>query len=744
MSINLYWDYLPHSREEEGLRYRDWWISGAHDRLSDLAWWMRQSGGPVGTMDATIASLYELRAWAAPYLAAGMPGVPPVDAFPDYRAWRSSSPRHWALHGAIDEYVLRALRGLDPEVAWGMEGGPVRRIPNDTFHTTLYMGSGGRSATPFARLFVHQGKPGDRPVFDEPRIRELIDQQLGLWGDPATPQHRGPSILEPLLAGPPRALGERPIPPDFVRPHVAPEKLARQVVVSPAARSLSLDLLPALDPQHVAHTLNYTGFRVAGLVRADELVDGARFFHNEGASVVTMVAHAGAVRGFLLEQPLLPELFERAGLQTWPAPTAWAERGLYPRVTPLTPSTPRSDFPRPRLLTVASPRKPGGRVPSARHANELDVDAARALTRGALLAFPPRLSEKGDGTITPRPDDGVLRHAVTAHRIDFDMSELPPLRAAWLFAQAAEWADARGAVLYADGLPILAPRPAPLAHIPLTVETTPYNYGLAIHIVSWAARSLDPAELPPIDAGHLSAALSAFGFRCQGRPVRPKDLVNAARLTASLTETVPPRYSAPGAVQLSAVVGAVDGAVRVVTLKHDYGTHWMFKHSPQAMPGLAELLRGAQAKLAVGPALPSSKSELAALSSWAQLMGPVPEMPPGEYVIGREPVWRDPAALEPLPVPELVATLTALGAVLPDGGPVTGVFDDTVELDILDGTVQVYVTSHEGRPRLVQTDTHSCTPEEWRPVQRALEAYAHVAGASFISVEEAWEDAPSD
>lgn len=66
---------------DEGVVYADFRLAYDDVLLTDLAWLMRRSGGPVEKLDYSLPSLDELHRWAIVFVGDGLPGVA-VDAVP--------------------------------------------------------------------------------------------------------------------------------------------------------------------------------------------------------------------------------------------------------------------------------------------------------------------------------------------------------------------------------------------------------------------------------------------------------------------------------------------------------------------------------------------------------------------------------------------------------------------------------------------------------------------------------------
>ena len=112
-------------------------------RLSDLAYWVHDTAGPVELMDASLSSLQDLWRWYVGFVFAGCPGVP-ERARPEEFQWYVPNEAndqlrfagdpglHWrALFAAesLNHYVMRALRRLDSSARWEVFVEPKSKRP---------------------------------------------------------------------------------------------------------------------------------------------------------------------------------------------------------------------------------------------------------------------------------------------------------------------------------------------------------------------------------------------------------------------------------------------------------------------------------------------------------------------------------------------------------------------------------------------------------------------------------------
>jgi hypothetical protein len=285
--------------------------------LTDLAWWMNASGGPVDEMDASLASVTLLEGWFFEYLATGCPGVP-RDALP----WASSGFRMQEENVAqyfastIFYYLRLVLQRVDPSAHWEVFVDPskrVKRIEHLGIGIELANGTFVFPSFPsvFAERFVRQGaaKRGGAPW------ATILKNDAGPDFFPAE-QERRESVLVPLLAGatdpltrPPRDPGPVAVMPDGPVPHHVAYGAEMTFGIGPDD-GVEIDkhgLMTPLPADRVAETLRRAGFtnsHGAEVTTSDLLVADARFAavdNGDDLAQIILGLHEGTVRAIFIE-----------------------------------------------------------------------------------------------------------------------------------------------------------------------------------------------------------------------------------------------------------------------------------------------------------------------------------------------------------------------------------------------------------------------------------------------------------
>lgn len=126
---------------EQAEALRDFIIRREPARLSDLAYWMRDTDGPIDEMDASLDSLIPLWKWFVWFVNSGCPGVPEAarpESFQRYvpnlnteqRQFLGSHALRWRAAFAsesLEHYVMAVLRRLDGSARWEVFSDPDAR-----------------------------------------------------------------------------------------------------------------------------------------------------------------------------------------------------------------------------------------------------------------------------------------------------------------------------------------------------------------------------------------------------------------------------------------------------------------------------------------------------------------------------------------------------------------------------------------------------------------------------------------
>lgn len=309
---------------EVAVAYRDHVVAREPYRLRDLAQRMRDSGGPLDEMDATVASLVPLWRWFVQYVLDGAPGVPD-DAVPSSirGRWTEGPGVRGAVHrrGAVAvegvaHYARLVMAKVDPPSLWGVHVTRGRgRGVDGIHHQTGVVRSDGQVGMighiNVGVLDIVQGEPkGQGDEFLRTWVLALLDLR-----DRPPSQEPGPSVLEPYLHA---DLG--PMPPEArISPWLeyeapaadapqAPDELRAEEMTLFKGPASGLDQEPGrltpLPADRLAAALTEAGFQTEegrGITAGDLQVDGAEFTHRDDVALAAIAVHEGRVRALHLE-----------------------------------------------------------------------------------------------------------------------------------------------------------------------------------------------------------------------------------------------------------------------------------------------------------------------------------------------------------------------------------------------------------------------------------------------------------
>lgn len=123
--------YFRHLTPDEAIAHRDLVIAREPHRLALLEQWMRDTGGPLDEMDASVASLVPLWDWFIGFVDDGCPGVR-RDGRPDWydvahylelhqRQANPATEEFWVAQFAaesLEHYLFGVCARLDPTARW--------------------------------------------------------------------------------------------------------------------------------------------------------------------------------------------------------------------------------------------------------------------------------------------------------------------------------------------------------------------------------------------------------------------------------------------------------------------------------------------------------------------------------------------------------------------------------------------------------------------------------------------------
>ncbi|MBB2924355.1 hypothetical protein [Cellulomonas cellasea] len=305
---------------ERAVQFRDHVVAREPYRLRDLAEWMRDSGGPLRTMDASVRSLAPLWEWFVGFVAADCPGVPD-DAVPSLWPFRKPGTdvgrrRAFACE-SIEHYVRLVLTQLDPEARWEVYVQPKRARDLD-HHLTAIRLSGG-DFVPFSH--------GLLPTVVMKAVEGDYEHSMGDWFQALVAMRCPQGLLRDAYARQPSAL-LRYLDLDLGEPS---EIAAVTPVISWAAADAKTPPPPPLaprsgedmyfaagpdeEPEDDSHLTPLPHERVAAaLTRAGFLTDddqpippqdllraGFEVLHRDGLANLATYTHDATLRAFTLE-----------------------------------------------------------------------------------------------------------------------------------------------------------------------------------------------------------------------------------------------------------------------------------------------------------------------------------------------------------------------------------------------------------------------------------------------------------
>ena len=339
--------------DEQAQSLCDFIIRREPARLSDLAYWMRDAGGPVELMDASLDSLLPLWEWFLGFVNSGCPGVPEYarpesfqrhvpNQFLDERHFGAHPALHWRAAFAsesLEHYLMAVLRRIDPTAHWAVySGSELRRVGAVDVHQQW---TGIRMSAPrdhFVWLplpvtvsllqLKAEREAGQRDDWMKARyaapdwlLRTIVDHRLSKETVPKS-QPREPSILLPFL----EALHVPWNAPERVPPRLN-EDLRNPQTVSSAKQSgdchwliarrppkdygeqmsagvEEMSLYPPMDAGRLAAGLTKLGFTdLKGLpvTAVTLLADDEGFMHPDFALRISDFVFEGSVRQLWVE-----------------------------------------------------------------------------------------------------------------------------------------------------------------------------------------------------------------------------------------------------------------------------------------------------------------------------------------------------------------------------------------------------------------------------------------------------------
>lgn len=309
---------------EVAVAYRNHVVAREPYRLRDLAERMRDTGGPLAEMDATVASLVPLWRWFVQYVLDGAPGVPD-DASPSILRfeWTDGPGPLGAVHrrGAvavegIEHYARLVMARVDPPSDWGVHVTRRRgRTVDGNHHQTGVVRSDGEvGMIGHINVGVVGILEGEPRALGEAFLQTWVLALLGRRDRPPV-QDRGASALEPYLHA---DLG--PMPPEArtspwleyeapsADPPPAPDELRAEEMTLFKGPASGLDDEPwrlrPLPADRLAAALTEAGFQTEegrGITAVDLQVDGAEFTHRDDVALAAIAVHEGRVRALHLE-----------------------------------------------------------------------------------------------------------------------------------------------------------------------------------------------------------------------------------------------------------------------------------------------------------------------------------------------------------------------------------------------------------------------------------------------------------
>lgn len=190
---------------DEALRFRDHVQARHAARLSDLAWSLADTDGPVDELDGSEQSLVPLWAWFKGFVKRGLPGVAPqAQSSMSRRLGRAATENDRIYFAAemLEHYAFEVVRRTHPDVRWGVYRQVGRGRDLDQNLTGFEFPDG--VVTPIGWRFATitlQFLDGDEVASTDEALRNLVRRvyRVPASGSAHAP---GPSLLAPLLAAP--------------------------------------------------------------------------------------------------------------------------------------------------------------------------------------------------------------------------------------------------------------------------------------------------------------------------------------------------------------------------------------------------------------------------------------------------------------------------------------------------------------------------------------------------------------
>lgn len=299
---------------EQAEKYRDHIIARERPRLSDLAFWMYEDGGPVGEMNSSRSSLVPLWRWFRDFRARGLPGVelaglPSVFAVYDPGARVEDYMREAYVKESLEHYFAKVIFGLDAGARWTAYESTARGAVNINHREIGVTLSTGRFVLVNQQInhvvdLLHRGQAQGT---EDTALERKLDRYDG-WIDLGAADGTAKSILSPFLDAPriPAADPSRTLPTIKASDTEPPEPQKHRVggsVMLVGGHQTDVDLspgrLPALPAESVAAALSAVGFVGPSDTPVQSpwlLRDGATFEHLKGWAAAWTSVRGEALR----------------------------------------------------------------------------------------------------------------------------------------------------------------------------------------------------------------------------------------------------------------------------------------------------------------------------------------------------------------------------------------------------------------------------------------------------------------
>jgi len=267
---------VSQTTEADAIAYRDHVRALGPVRLSDLAYHMAETGGPVEAMDGSIESLQPLWTWYTSRMALGFPEVPngSVPSYTRFLQWKLANATGKAAYAIepVAHYLLVLLRRYLPDAHWDLHPPVVR--DDDSQHLTVVLAGNGYERPleqiPYGLALTVLKEMGGRSAPDYLRTKAVRMLGLDGLGDPLSQES---AVLLSYLQEPPvpasdrrrfitGAGSSRTMEPPTERVSVALER--HYIAAADANLNEPLEALPVMDASRLAPALAGIGAHVSG------------------------------------------------------------------------------------------------------------------------------------------------------------------------------------------------------------------------------------------------------------------------------------------------------------------------------------------------------------------------------------------------------------------------------------------------------------------------------------------------